>query len=118
MPPSNIRENRQQRKRRGRAYLLGTLALVLIIAVGWYVYATSQAARMTPTEIVHGKLNTSKGVIEVEVYQNAAPKTVANFVALARQGFYDELVWHRIVQGFVIQTSDPITGHGDGDRSA
>jgi cyclophilin family peptidyl-prolyl cis-trans isomerase len=113
-----------------------------VIAVGWYVYASLQSA--TPlaainstngdttgtttgggtgrncedtTTVVRARLSTSLGVIDVELYQNAAPKTVTNIVNLARSGFYDNLVWHRIVQGFVIQTGDPNTRNGGGDRA-
>jgi len=116
MPPSNIRKNRKQRGRRGRVYLLGTLVLVIIVAVGWYVYASSQSAN-TNVATVYAKLNTSQGPMTVELYQSATPKTVTNFVNLARSGFYDNLVWHRIVEGFVIQTGDPNTRNGGGDRS-
>lgn len=118
MPPSNIRKSRKQRARRGRTYLLGTLALVLVIAVGWYVYASAQSANMNqPATVVYAKLNTPHGLIEVELYQKAAPKTVTNFVNLAKAGFYNNLVWHRIVEGFVIQTGDQHTKDGGGDRS-
>ena len=41
---------------------------------------------------------------------------MANFVNLARAGFFNGLVWHRIVRGFVIQTGDPLTKNGGGDR--
>jgi dolichyl-diphosphooligosaccharide--protein glycosyltransferase len=45
------------------------------------------------------------------------PATVANFVNLAQSGFYNHLVWHRIVLGFVIQAGDPNTRDGAGDRA-
>ena len=115
MPPSNIRKNRRQRGRRGRTYLLGTLALVIIVAVGWYVYAQSANTNVATT--VYARLNTSQGAIDVELYQDKTPKTVSNFVNLARSGFYNNLVWHRIIKGFVIQTGDPNTRNGLGDRS-
>jgi cyclophilin family peptidyl-prolyl cis-trans isomerase len=53
----------------------------------------------------------------VQLFPASAPKTVANFVGLAKSGFYDNLVWHRIVPGFVIQTGDSKTKNGGGDRS-
>ncbi len=117
MPPSTIRRSRRQRGRRRRVYLLGTLVLVIIAAVGWYVYASAQSANTNVTTTVYARLNTSQGPITVELYQSAAPKTVTNFVSLARSGFYDNLVWHRIVKGFVVQTGDPNTRNGGGDRS-
>src|SRR5712692_1739474 len=103
----------RSRERRGRIYLLGTLILIIIAAVGWYVYASAQSANtnVATSGIVYAKLNTSKGTIEVELYQNRAPKTVTNFVNLANSHFYDNLVWHRIAKAnpAVIQTGDPNT---------
>ncbi len=67
---------------------------------------------------VYAKLVTSNGTIEVELYQAQTPKTVSNFVNLAESGFYNNLVWHRIVKSpNVIQTGDPNTRNGGGDRS-
>jgi cyclophilin family peptidyl-prolyl cis-trans isomerase len=66
---------------------------------------------------VYACVRTSQGSFEIELFTNSAPKTVANFVALARAGFYNNLVWHRIVNGFIIQTGDPNTRNGTGDNS-
>jgi dolichyl-diphosphooligosaccharide---protein glycosyltransferase len=62
-------------------------------------------------------IDTSSGQIVAELYPKSAPKTVANFVNLANAGFFNGLVWHRIVKGFVIQTGDPLTKNGGGDHS-
>lgn len=56
-----------------------------------------------------GKIQTKFGDIEIEFFSDAAPKTVENFVKLAKSGFYDGLAFHRIVPGFVIQGGDPNT---------
>jgi cyclophilin family peptidyl-prolyl cis-trans isomerase len=56
-----------------------------------------------------GKILTKFGEITVEFFANDAPKTVENFKKLASSGFYDNLVFHRIVPGFVIQGGDPNT---------
>lgn len=56
------------------------------------------------------------GEIEVELYKNVAPKTVENFVKLAKGGFYDGLTFHRIIEGFMIQGGDP-KGDGTGGSS-
>jgi peptidylprolyl isomerase len=58
-------------------------------------------------------LETSHGTITIELYPEDAPKAVNNFVSLAREGFYDDTVFHRVVKGFVIQGGDP-TGTGMG----
>jgi peptidyl-prolyl cis-trans isomerase B (cyclophilin B) len=58
-------------------------------------------------------LHTSHGAIEVELFGDDAPKTVENFVKLARDGFYDGVVFHRVIPDFMIQGGDP-TGTGRG----
>lgn len=56
-------------------------------------------------------METDKGVIEFVLYPDTAPNTVANFISLAKKGFYDGLTFHRVVADFVIQGGDP---NGDG----
>lgn len=58
-------------------------------------------------------IETSKGNIVFETYDADAPKTVANFVTLANKGFYNGLIFHRVINGFMIQGGDP-TGTGAG----
>ena len=58
-------------------------------------------------------LHTNHGVIEVELFGADAPKTVDNFVKLARDGFYEGVVFHRVIPDFMIQGGDP-TGTGTG----
>jgi cyclophilin family peptidyl-prolyl cis-trans isomerase len=58
-------------------------------------------------------LHTSEGAIELELYPNEAPKTVENFVKLGRDGFYDGVIFHRVIPDFMIQGGDP-TGTGTG----
>ena len=64
-------------------------------------------------EVVKVKIETTLGEIEAELYQKKAPKTVENFVTLAKKGFYDGIIFHRVIPGFMIQTGDP-TGTGTG----
>jgi peptidyl-prolyl cis-trans isomerase B (cyclophilin B) len=54
-------------------------------------------------------LETGKGQIEIELLSSKAPKTVANFIALAQRGFYDGTKFHRIEKGFMIQGGDPFS---------
>ncbi len=58
---------------------------------------------------IQTSVSTGGGLIEMELYPDKAPKTVENFVKLARQGFYDGVLFHRVVPGFVIQGGDPLT---------
>ena len=58
-------------------------------------------------------LHTSKGAIGLELHDEDAPKTVENFLKLARDGFYDGVIFHRVIPDFMIQGGDP-TGTGSG----
>jgi len=63
--------------------------------------------------MTNATLQTNKGAIEVELFDDDAPKTVENFTKLARDGFYDGVIFHRIIPDFMIQAGDP-TGTGSG----
>jgi len=58
-------------------------------------------------------ITTSYGEVVIALYDQQAPKTVANFKKLAREGFYNGLTFHRVVPGFVVQGGDP-AGNGTG----
>jgi peptidyl-prolyl cis-trans isomerase B (cyclophilin B) len=58
-------------------------------------------------------MQTTHGAIELELFPEDAPKTVDNFVKLARDGFYDGVIFHRVIPDFMIQGGDP-TGTGSG----
>jgi peptidyl-prolyl cis-trans isomerase B (cyclophilin B) len=58
-------------------------------------------------------LHTNKGAIAVELFDDDAPKTVENFKKLASDGFYDGVIFHRVIEDFMIQGGDP-TGTGSG----
>ena len=57
-------------------------------------------------------IKTNKGEMKVKFYENDAPITVANFVKLAKEGYYDGLKWHRVIPDFVIQGGCPNTREG------
>ena len=58
-------------------------------------------------------LETTKGNIKIETYDGDAPKASENFIKLASEGFYDGVIFHRVIDGFMIQGGDP-TGTGRG----
>ncbi len=90
--------------RRTSSILIGILALasVMLMACGG-----------TPAPNRIAVLETSLGTIKFELYENKAPVTAANFIKLAESGFYDALIFHRVIDDFVIQGGDPLgTGMG------
>ena len=104
---------------KGKAYLLLLISLLLLSGCTLNIEkeATPEA---TPTplleegETITATIEVEKhGTIVVELYPNIAPQSVCNFVSLARQGFYDGLTFHRIIENFMIQGGDP-DGNGTG----
>ena len=62
-------------------------------------------------------IQTNKGTIRFELLESDAPKTTDNFIKLAQRGYYDGIIFHRVIKGFMIQGGDP-TGTGRGGESA
>lgn len=62
-------------------------------------------------------IETNKGTIRFELLENDAPRTTDNFIQLAERGYYDGVIFHRVIKGFMIQGGDP-TGTGRGGESA
>ena len=62
-------------------------------------------------------IETTKGTIKVELLEEDSPKTTENFITLAQRGYYDGIIFHRVIKGFMIQGGDP-TGTGRGGESA
>jgi cyclophilin family peptidyl-prolyl cis-trans isomerase len=63
--------------------------------------------------MTNATMQTNHGTIEIELFDDDAPKTVENFTKLARDGFYDGVIFHRVIPDFMIQGGDP-TGTGSG----
>jgi cyclophilin family peptidyl-prolyl cis-trans isomerase len=63
--------------------------------------------------MTNATIQTNHGTIELELYGDDAPKTVENFSKLSRDGFYDGVIFHRVIPDFMIQGGDP-TGTGSG----
>ena len=59
-------------------------------------------------------MRTTEGAIQLELFDEDAPQTVANFKKLSEEGFYDGIIFHRVIKDFMIQGGDP-TGTGTGD---
>ncbi|MES2314357.1 MAG: peptidylprolyl isomerase [Patescibacteria group bacterium] len=120
--------------------LITLISILVVIAVAWLLLdnrsqypksdeesvappATTTAPGIATDSITTSSTNTTmhhtvtietnKGTIVFETYDNDAPKTAANFISLANKGFYNNLIFHRVIEGFMIQGGDP-TGTGTG----
>ena len=76
-------------------------------------WSTPPAMKIDAKKKYTATIETNKGIIELELYPQHAPKTVNNFVFLAGEGFYDGVTFHRVISNFMIQGGDP-TGTGRG----
>ncbi len=76
-------------------------------------YKNPPAMVIDPKKKYSAILHTSKGDVKVELFADKAPNTVNNFVFLAREGFYDGTMFHRVIKNFMVQGGDP-TGTGTG----
>jgi peptidylprolyl isomerase len=76
-----------------------------------YTYSAAPPMTIDPAKKYTATIETPRGNIVVKLLPDIAPKTVNNFVFLARQNFYNGLTWHRVIQGFMAQGGDP---KGDG----
>ena len=91
------------------------IALILIIGlIGEVVYGYYKKATMEVKNPIVTMEIKDFGTVKLELYPEMAPETVANFVALTQNGFYDGLKFHRVVEGFMIQGGD---SNGDGSGS-
>ena len=76
-------------------------------------YTTPPSMVIDPSKTCTATVRTDKGDIEIELFASDVPNTVNNFVFLAREGFYDGTMFHRVIPGFMAQGGDP-TGTGRG----
>lgn len=74
-------------------------------------YSSPPAMQIDPAKNYVAKIDTDKGTINVQLFADRAPVTVNNFVFLAREGFYNNLLFHRVIADFMIQGGCP---NGDG----
>lgn len=69
----------------------------------------SDEKNIEETKMTQITLKTNKGDIKIEMFDELAPNTVANFVKLAGEDFYDGVKFHRVIEGFMIQAGDPLS---------
>ena len=84
--------------------------MMVLIIISWYIFDYRTSVEKFMNKIT---IETNKGTIIFGTYDADAPNTVKNFITLANKGFYDGLIYHRVISGFMIQGGDP-TGTGTG----
>lgn len=70
-------------------------------------YSKPPEMKIDTNKVYQAEVKTSKGVFTIQLFAKDAPKTVNNFVFLSKEGFYNGIVFHRIIKSFMIQTGDP-----------
>lgn len=102
-----------------------TVALAVILTFTGGAMAEVKSRSFSPEEIermskMHAVIQTTLGKIELKFFPDVAPNHVDNFIELAKKGFYDGTIFHRVIPGFMIQGGDPKStstnraGHGTG----
>ena len=99
------------------------LLIILTLTLGCKNGSTTQQKGDIVTQYMNGKdsvtvavIKTNMGTIEILLFDELVPKTVENFVGLAQKGYYNGIIFHRVIENFMIQGGDP-TGTGRGGES-
>jgi len=96
--------------------ILAVIAIVIVVVVtALYTGSNTDGdqGNNTPSGNRIAVFNTTKGIIRIELYEDKAPITTGNFINLTNEGFYDGLIFHRVISGFMIQSGCPYgTGTG------
>lgn len=85
---------------------------ILGIALFALLFTFNSSANASPIVV----FETNQGTIELQLFPDIAPKTCENFIGLVEKGYYDGLIFHRVIKNFMIQGGDP-TGTGRGGKS-
>jgi peptidyl-prolyl cis-trans isomerase A (cyclophilin A) len=87
--------------------ILAGIAIVIIIAIAGYILLSGGNGNENTNNNTQGNpiavIDTSKGIIKIELYEDEMPKTCANFIKLVNDGFYDGMIFHRVMDDFMIQ---------------
>ena len=92
------------------------IVLIFLMLFASTIYAQSDKSQVQNKNNPQVILETNQGNIELELYPDIAPKAVKNFIELSKKGYYDGVIFHRVIKGFMIQGGDP-TGTGRGGES-
>jgi peptidyl-prolyl cis-trans isomerase B (cyclophilin B) len=105
-----FQEQLRKKRNKKRLIVFSLIFLVAILVIGGFLFIKHLKAGQ---KFVNATIQTDKGNIELQLNREAAPNTVDNFVKLAKDGFYDNTTFHRVVENFVIQGGDPLSKDDD-----
>ena len=89
---------------------------ILALSISSNIFSQKEETKKMADSKTVAVIKTNMGTIELELFAKEAPKTVENFVELAKKGYYNGVIFHRVIDGFMIQGGDP-TGTGSGGKS-
>lgn len=92
-----------------KKYLTFGFLAVVVFVLWFFVINNKNVENNVKKEMTTATLNTSMGGITIEFFDKEVPKTVENFLKLAKDGFYNGIKFHRVIKGFMIQGGDPLT---------
>ncbi len=95
--------------------LLLTL-MIISLFISTNIFSQIKETKKMADSITVAVIKTNMGTIEIELFEKETPKTVENFTGLASKGYYNGVIFHRVIDGFMIQGGDP-TGSGRGGAS-
>jgi len=96
-----------------KIYIL-IILIIIFILIGYFLFNKEKDMEekeevIESAEVMIATIKTNKGDIKIELFSEDAPKTVENFVKLAKDGFYDGTRFHRVIEDFMIQAGDPLS---------
>ena len=99
----------------GKLLFILIIPILLFTACGGNVkqWSSPPAMQIDTAKTYYATVDTTLGTFKIQLFADESPKTVNNFVFLSRQGYYEGIIFHRVLRTFMIQTGDP-TGKGSG----
>jgi len=92
-----------------KSTLFAIIAVALFFVGAFLYFGKGEETRVSPQAGEQAIIKTAKGDIEIKLYPTVAPKTVENFIKLAKDGFYNGIKFHRVIPSFMIQGGDPLS---------
>lgn len=92
------------------------LMIIITLVISTITYSQKKEPKKMTDSLTVAIIKTNMGTIELELFAKETPKTVENFVGLANKGYYNGVIFHRVIDNFMIQGGDP-TGTGRGGES-